>query len=87
MNVFDLRRQIVDDYRGRQSAEVALLVRRIRALLAQESHRCIGTSATMASGNEDARREAIARVATTLFGTSVLPSDQQCGARGTLECR
>lgn len=62
-------------YRGRQGADVALLVRRIRALLAPAGLRCIGTSATMASGNEDARREAVARVASTLFGTSVLPSD------------
>jgi len=27
------------------------------------------------SGNEDARREAVARVASTMFGTSMLPSD------------
>lgn len=62
-------------YRGRQGADVALLVRRIRALLAPDGLRCVGTSATMASGSEEARREAVARVASTLFGAPVLPGD------------
>ncbi|MCW5657110.1 MAG: DEAD/DEAH box helicase [Burkholderiaceae bacterium] len=62
-------------YRGRQGADVALLVRRVRALLSPTSLQCIGTSATMASGSEEARREAVARVASTLFGSPVAPSD------------
>jgi hypothetical protein len=62
-------------YRGRQGADVALLVRRVRALLSPTRLQCIGTSATMASGSEEARREAVARVATTLFGASVTPND------------
>jgi superfamily II DNA/RNA helicase len=62
-------------YRGRQGADVALLVRRIRALLAPEGLQCIGTSATMASGSADDRRTAVAAVASKLFGTTVLPTD------------
>jgi superfamily II DNA/RNA helicase len=62
-------------YRGRQGADVALLVRRIRALLAPSGLRCIGTSATMSSGSEQDRREAVASVSSKLFGEPVLPSD------------
>ena len=62
-------------YRGRQGADVALLVRRIRALLAPEGLQCIGTSATMASGSDDDRRTAVASVASKLFGATVLPTD------------
>jgi Lhr-like helicase len=36
-------------YRGRQGADVALLVRRVRERLSPEHLQCIGTSATMAS--------------------------------------
>jgi superfamily II DNA or RNA helicase/very-short-patch-repair endonuclease len=56
-------------YRGRQGADVALLIRRVRQALNATQLRCIGTSATMVSG-EDAgsRTAAVARVATTLFG-------------------
>jgi len=52
-------------YRGRQGADVALLVRRIRALLALDGLQCIGTSATMASGTDDDRRSAVAKVASS----------------------
>jgi hypothetical protein len=62
-------------YRGRQGADVALLVRRIRALLAPKGLRCIGTSATMASGSDEDRRTAVAAMATKLFGETVLASD------------
>ncbi|MCX7864893.1 MAG: DEAD/DEAH box helicase, partial [Novosphingobium sp.] len=41
-------------YRGRQGADVAMLVRGVRERLGAESMVCIGTSATMASGEEDA---------------------------------
>lgn len=74
----DLQFLVLDElhtYRGRQGADVALLVRRIRALLAPSGLRCIGTSATMASGSAAARRAAVASVASTLFGEAVLPSD------------
>ncbi len=41
-------------YRGRQGADVALLVRRVRERLAPDTLQCIGTSATMVSeGTKD----------------------------------
>lgn len=59
-------------YRGRQGADVAMLVRRVRGACRSPQLQCIGTSATMASGGtlEDQRR-VVAEVATALFGTEV----------------
>ena len=58
-------------YRGRQGADVAMLVRRVREALNPDVL-CIGTSATMASeGTLQARNEAVATVASKLFGTEV----------------
>lgn len=58
-------------YRGRQGADVAMLVRRVREALNSEVL-CIGTSATMASeGNLAARNTAVATVAGKLFGVAV----------------
>src|SRR5260221_10012900 len=55
-------------YRGRQGADVAMLIRRIRAQCKQEIV-CIGTSATMVSvGTLQAQREEVANVASTMFG-------------------
>jgi Lhr-like helicase len=62
-------------YRGRQGADVAMLVRRVRERLGAREMLCIGTSATMASGDEDAGRRAVARVGTTLFGSPVREDD------------
>ncbi|MFC6702512.1 protein kinase [Streptomyces thermocoprophilus] len=62
-------------YRGRQGADVAFLIRRVReACRASDTLQCIGTSATMSTEGtwEDQQRE-VARVATRLFGTTVLP--------------
>ncbi|MER5498552.1 protein kinase [Streptomyces sp. NPDC002561] len=62
-------------YRGRQGADVAFLIRRVReACRASATLQCIGTSATMSTEGswEDQRRE-VARVAGRLFGTTVLP--------------
>src|SRR3546814_12344510 len=63
-------------YRGRQGADVAMLVRRVRDRLCQGRRPvCIGTSATMSSEAEETRRAAaVADVATRLFGTSI-PQD------------
>ncbi|MCO5973761.1 protein kinase domain-containing protein [Actinoallomurus soli] len=59
-------------YRGRQGADVALLIRRVREACQAEHLQCIGTSATMSSeGTFDDQRKAVARVATTLFGVEV----------------
>lgn len=61
-------------YRGRQGADVALLVRRIRDACAAASLQVIGTSATLASGGTFADQQAeIAAVATRLFGAPVYP--------------
>jgi Lhr-like helicase len=60
-------------YRGRQGADVAMLVRRVRDRLCPEREPiCIGTSATMASEGSDAdRATAVALVASRLFGTAI----------------
>jgi hypothetical protein len=58
-------------YRGRQGADVALLVRRVRAALNPDLQ-CVGTSATMATeGTPEARNAVVAGVASKLFGTTV----------------
>ncbi|MFZ5767237.1 MAG: DEAD/DEAH box helicase [Bacillota bacterium] len=63
-------------YRGRQGADVAMLVRRLRERCGRPDLVCVGTSATMASGSTRAeRRQAAAQVATTLFGVSVPPEN------------
>ncbi|HRH79604.1 MAG TPA: DEAD/DEAH box helicase [Thiobacillaceae bacterium] len=60
-------------YRGRQGADVAMLIRRIRAQCGQPVV-CIGTSATMVSvGTLAEQRIEVAKVATSLFGKSFAP--------------
>ena len=55
-------------YRGRQGSDVALLIRRIRSL-AKNSLVCIGTSATMISGESyNEQKNKVAEVATRVFG-------------------
>ena len=60
-------------YRGRQGADVAMLVRRVRDRLCRDRPPiCIGTSATMASEGDDVQRAAaVGTVASRLFGTSI----------------
>lgn len=62
-------------YRGRQGADVAMLIRRVRDRLCRDKEPIsIGTSATMSSqGNEDTRATSVAAVATRLFGTPIGP--------------
>ncbi|MEI6068452.1 MAG: DEAD/DEAH box helicase [Methylococcaceae bacterium] len=63
-------------YRGRQGADVALLVRRLRERLHAEQLICIGTSATMSStGSKDDQMKTVAEVSSKLFGTLVSPND------------
>ncbi|BDY13968.1 RNA helicase (plasmid) [Hydrogenimonas cancrithermarum] len=58
-------------YRGRQGADVAMLIRRVRERLNPDLL-CIGTSATMASeGTEEERNKVVADVAGRLFGAEV----------------
>jgi superfamily II DNA/RNA helicase len=62
-------------YRGRQGADVAILVRKLRQRC-QQNFLCIGTSATMSTeGSRQKRREAVAKVASKLFGTQVKPEN------------
>ena len=69
-----LRFLVLDElhtYRGRQGADVAMLVRRVRERF-NDRLLCIGTSATMASeGSEESRNAAVADVASRLFGVTV----------------
>lgn len=61
-------------YRGRQGADVAMLVRRVREACSSPDLQCIGTSATMASGGSSVdQRRTVAEVASTIFGAEVLP--------------
>jgi ATP-dependent helicase YprA (DUF1998 family) len=73
----NLRFLVLDElhtYRGRQGADVALLVRRVREACQAADMLCVGTSATMASGGTyDQQRGQIADVASRLFGATVGP--------------
>ena len=63
-------------YRGRQGADVAFLIRRVRELLASDDLRCVGTSATIAgSGTYEEQRAEISDLATRLFGADVGPAN------------
>ncbi len=77
-----LRFLVLDElhtYRGRQSADVALLVRRTREACEANELQCVGTSATLATqGSFVEQRAEIARVASLLFG-SLVPSDNVIG--------
>lgn len=57
-------------YRGRQGADVAMLVRRVKDRLVSGGRlMCIGTSATMSSAHDDEERaSAVARVGRLIFG-------------------
>ncbi|MEW5979782.1 MAG: DEAD/DEAH box helicase [Acidobacteriota bacterium] len=63
-------------YRGRQGADVALLLRRVRELLDADALQCVGTSATLAGrGSWEEQCADVARLATRLFGDKVEASD------------
>jgi len=72
-----LRFLVLDElhtYRGRQGADVALLVRRVRDRLAGETLQYVGTSATLAGdGSFDQQRHGVAEMASRVFGVSVKP--------------
>lgn len=71
----DLRFLVLDElhtYRGRQGADVAMLVRRCREAFSGEKMICVGTSATMVSeGDSEAQMKTVAEVATKVFGMDV----------------
>lgn len=61
-------------YRGRQGADVAMLVRRVRNVCQNPQLQCVGTSATLAEGGPFfEQQQKIAEVATKLFGATVKP--------------
>ncbi|MDI6817045.1 MAG: DEAD/DEAH box helicase [Actinomycetota bacterium] len=63
-------------YRGRQGADVAMLVRRVRDRLAAASLQCVGTSATLAGeGSFEEQQAEVARVTSLLFGDTVKPEN------------
>ncbi len=70
---------VVDElhsYRGRQGADVALLIRRLRERSGAPDLLCIGTSATLAGGaSRLERREAVAGFAGRFFGIEVAPEN------------
>ena len=78
-NCEDLEFLVLDElhtYRGRQGADVAMLMRRLRSRIGnpQKPPLCIGTSATMASeGAEREKNEAVASIASQIFGTEIGP--------------
>ncbi len=63
-------------YRGRQGADVAMLVRRLKQRLSAERLLCIGTSATMSTtGTIEDQNETVAEVASKLFGVQITAHD------------
>ena len=70
-----LRFLVLDElhtYRGRQGADVAMLVRRLRDACDAPALQCVGTSATMATEETFAKaRQRVAEVSTRLFGVEV----------------
>ena len=67
-------------YRGRQGADVSLLIRRCRQAL-NSGFTCVGTSATMASGEDstpEENRETVAEVGSRVFGQEIT-ADQVIG--------
>jgi very-short-patch-repair endonuclease len=73
-----LRYLVLDElhtYRGRQGADVAYLVRRVRDRMGADALQCVGTSATVAgSGTAEEQQAEVASVAAKLFGSPVHPS-------------
>ncbi len=73
----DLSFLVLDElhtYRGRQGADVAMLIRRLRERLNTKKLLCIGTSATMASeGTAKQKKEIVANVAARLFALDEMP--------------
>ena len=63
-------------YRGRQGADVAMLVRRVRQASGAARLRCVGTSATLSTEGTHAERQGeLAKVSSRLFGDKVGPAD------------
>ena len=74
----DLKFLVLDElhtYRGRQGADVAIVIRKLRQRCGQPLL-CVGTSATMSTeGSREDRQRTVAGVASKLFGVSVQPEN------------
>jgi ATP-dependent helicase YprA (DUF1998 family) len=72
-----LRFLVLDElhtYRGRQGADVAMLVRRVREATESPELQCVGTSATLAGeGTHEEKQIEVAKLASQVFGTLVRP--------------
>ncbi|MCX4093597.1 DEAD/DEAH box helicase [Nocardia sp. alder85J] len=63
-------------YRGRQGADVAMLIRRLRGAVGADALQCVGTSATLAGpGTRAEQRWQVAELATRIFGTGIPPEN------------
>ncbi len=61
-------------YRGRQGADVSMLVRRVRDATQSPNLQCVGTSATLAgAGSYEEKQAHVAEVARRIFGAEVEP--------------
>ena len=71
----DLSFLVLDElhtYRGRQGADVAMLVRRVREATFATRLQCVGTSATVAGiGTYEEQKKQVADISTTIFGDEV----------------
>ena len=75
-NAYGLEFIVLDElhtYRGRQGADVAILVRRLRdRCTPDKAPICVGTSATMTSdGSDDSRALSVSEAASRLFGVQI----------------
>jgi hypothetical protein len=77
----DLQFLVIDElhtYRGRQGADVGLLIRRLRERSGNQNLQCMGTSATMVAGKttpKKERQEGVAQFASKIFGVTVEPDN------------
>jgi ATP-dependent helicase YprA (DUF1998 family) len=75
-------------YRGRQGADVSMLIRRCREAFQSTAMRCVGTSATMTSdGDQSEQARVVGEVASRIFGEHV-PAENIVGEtlrRSTVE--
>ena len=63
-------------YRGRQGADVSMLVRRVRSATKSPEMLCVGTSATLAGAADfEAQRVETSAVASKIFGTDFFPQN------------
>jgi len=70
----DIQFLVLDElhiYRGRQGADISYLIRRLKERSGKKNIICIGTSATMAVGDDKLKKQqAVANVASKLFGSN-----------------